>query len=200
MAAVFDIADMKQRVAATQSKLSESAQDKRERGAHFMTVLAAAEKTLAHNQQHIDRLEREQDRTLDDVTRLRRLLHDMENARRLRLWRCFHPKAVTARAEAIERLDAIIAGLSRDDDAEAGPAASTQLAAATAPQSPGKAPADRGFLGPLIVRALIALLGLVGSQLALALFTHRVNSSLPLHLVVRRKTPPRWGRPHGRGS
>ena len=48
MAAVFDIAEMKQRVAATGSKLSAAAQGDRERSSELLQHLEAVEKTLRH--------------------------------------------------------------------------------------------------------------------------------------------------------
>ena len=64
MAAVFDIAEMKQRVAATGSKLSAAAQGERERSSELLQHLEAVEKTLVQNQQQIRRLEERQGRAL----------------------------------------------------------------------------------------------------------------------------------------
>ncbi len=67
MGKVIDIADMKQRVAATEAKLSTAAQERRKRNARLLDLLDAVEGTLAHKHQQISRLEGERDRALEEV-------------------------------------------------------------------------------------------------------------------------------------
>ena len=107
---------MKQRVDATGSKLSAAAQDERERNAHLLQVLKAVENTLAHKQQHMRRLEQEQGRTLEEFQQLRKLLHDMQIGPRHLLWRILHRKSFAARADLIDRLDAIISMMNHDGE------------------------------------------------------------------------------------
>jgi hypothetical protein len=58
MGNVVDIADMKQRVAATEAKLGDASREGREHNARILGLLEAVEKTLEHNQQQIRRLKR----------------------------------------------------------------------------------------------------------------------------------------------
>jgi hypothetical protein len=67
----FDPAEIKQRVAASRSKLSAVAQDERERNAHLLRVLEGVEKTLVQNQRHISGLEENHDRAVEEFRRLR---------------------------------------------------------------------------------------------------------------------------------
>ncbi len=116
MAAVFDIAEMKQRVAATGSKLSAAAQGERERSSELLQHLEAVEKTLVQNQQQIRRLEERQGRALDDFQQLRDPLHDTLKGPPHLLWRCFSPKSFAARADLIVKLDAINSMMNHDDE------------------------------------------------------------------------------------
>jgi predicted nuclease with TOPRIM domain len=75
MAKVIDIADMKQRVATTEAKLSAAAQEGRKRNERLLDLLDAVEKNLAHKQRQISLLEEEQGRALEEVQQLRNLLH-----------------------------------------------------------------------------------------------------------------------------
>lgn len=77
MANVVDMADMKHRVAATEAMLSAAAQDGRERDARLLDFLERVEKNLVQKQEQIDRLEKEQSRSLEENRLLRTLLHDM---------------------------------------------------------------------------------------------------------------------------
>lgn len=187
MAAVFDIAEMKQRVAATESKLSAVAHAKQERSAHLLEVLEAVEATIAHNQQHIGRLEAEQARTLGEFQQLKSLLHDLQNGRPPLLWRCFYPKSHAARADLINRLDAIISGMGRDGATAAEANRAQDPNTALECERPGKAMAVLSLIGWLIAMALGGLLGLIGSLIAVTLFTYKVNSSMPFHLISRHR-------------
>lgn len=189
MAAVFEIAQMKmkQRVAATESKLSAVAQAKQERSAHLLEVLEAVETTIAHNQQHIRRLEEEQARTLGEFQQLKSLLHDLQNGRPPLLWRCFYRKSLAARADLINRLEAIIRSMSRDDATAAGANSAQEPNTALECERPGTAMAVLGHIGWLITMALGGLLSLIGSLIAMTLFTYKVNSSMPFHLISQHK-------------
>jgi hypothetical protein len=187
MAAVFDIAEMKQRVAATGSKLNAVAQAKQERGAHLLEVLEAVETTLAYNQQHICHLEEKQVHTLEEFRQLECLLHDLQNGRPPLLWRCFYPKSIAARADLISRLEAITSGMSCDG--EKGVEGDRVQDPDTAPvhERPGKGMAVLRLVGSLSAMALVGLFSLMGSLIAMTLFTYKVNSSMPFHLISRHK-------------
>ena len=75
MTKVINFADMKQRVAETEAKLSTSAQEGRKRNVQLLGLLDAVEKTVAHNQRQISLLEEAQGRALEEVQQLRNLLH-----------------------------------------------------------------------------------------------------------------------------
>ena len=182
--AAFDITDMKKRVDATGSKLSAAAQDERERNAHLLQVLEAVENTLAHNQQHMRRLEQEQGRTLEEFQQLRKLLHDMQIGPRHLLWRFLHRKSFAARADLIDRLDAIISMMNHDGEEGADEDSAKEPATALLRKRPSK---------------VLAFLGLIGSLIATALVAYKVNSSLPFHLIRRNKMTPREGCLYGRG-
>ena len=182
--AVFDITDMKQRVDATGSKLSAAAQDERERNAHLLQVLEAVENTLTHDHQHMRRLEQEQGRTLEEFQQLRKLLHDMQIGPRHLLWRRLHRKSFAARADLIDRLDAIISMMNPDGEEAADGDNAKEPAAALARKRPSM---------------VLAFFSFIGSLIAVALVAYKVNSSMPFHLVKRNKMTPREGRLYGRG-
>ncbi len=181
---VFDITDMKQRVDATGSKLSAAAQDERERNAHLLRVLEAVENTLAHNQQHMRRLEQEQGRALEEFQQLRKLLHDMQIGPQHLLWRILHRKSFAARADLIDRLDAIISMMNHDGEEGVDVDSAKEPAAELVRKRPSK---------------ILAFPSFVGSLIAVALVAYKVNSSMPFHLVGRNKMTPREGCLYGRG-
>ena len=184
--AVLDPAEIKQRVAASQTKLRAASQGERERNAHLAQVLAGVEKTLAENQQHISRLEEEQGRTLEEFRDLRDVLHDRQTGLWRRLRRCFAPKSYAARADLIARLDGLIFAMTEDGKAPDG----------GAPTERGTAPAGKRrswvlrllwFVPSLAVKALLAIFGALGSFIAEALVARKANSGMPLHLVERKR-------------
>jgi len=181
---VFDISDMKQRVDATGSKLNAAAQDERERNAHLLQVLEAVENTLTHNHQHMRRLEQEQGRTLEEFQQLRKLLHDMQIGPPHLLWRFLHRKSFAARADLIDRLDAIISTMNPNGEEAADEDSAKEPAAAIARERSGM---------------VVTFLSFIGSLIAMALVAHKVNSSMPFHLVKRNKMTPREGYLYGRG-
>ncbi len=184
MAAVFDIAEMKQRIAATGSKLSAAARDEREGSSQLLQHLEAVEKTLVHNQQQIRRLEEQQGWALEKFQQLRVPLHDTLTGPPHLLWRCFSPKSFTARADLIVKLDAINSMMNHDGEEGAEGDSAKEPATALVRKRPSK---------------VLAFLSLIGSLIAVPLVAYKVNSSLPFHLVRRNKTTTREGCLHGRG-
>lgn len=79
MANVVDMVEMKHRVAATEAMLSAAAQDEKERNARLLNFLERVEQNLMEKQEQIDRLEKEQNRVLEENRLLRTLLQDMLN-------------------------------------------------------------------------------------------------------------------------
>ena len=114
MAAVFDIAEIKHRTAATGSRLSSAAQNERERNAQLLEILEAVEKTLVHKQQPVQRLERHQDLTLKELQRLSDVLRNTQIGPPRLLWRLLYPKSFKDRADLIDRLDAVISIMNQD--------------------------------------------------------------------------------------
>ena len=119
MGKVIYIADMKQRVAAFEAKLSTAAQERRKRKARLLDLLDAVEENLAHKHQQISRLEGEHDRALEEVQQLRNLLHDMltmaenEHERGLRL-------AVGDLEQLIDRLGTVASKMNQDAEEGVG--------------------------------------------------------------------------------
>lgn len=116
MAAVFDIAEIKHRTAATGFRLSSAAQNERERNAQLLEVLEAVEKTLVHKQQPVQRLERHQDLALKELQWLSDVLHNTQIGPPRLLWRLLYPKSFEDRADLIDRLDAIISIMNQDGE------------------------------------------------------------------------------------
>ncbi len=156
MAAVFDIAEMKQRVAATGSKLSAAAQGERERSSELLQHLEAVEKTLVQNQQQIRRLEERQGRTLDEFEQLRDPLHDTLIGPPHLLWRCFSPKSFAARADLIVKLDAINAMRNPGGEEGADGECAKEAGTARVIKRSGKVLAFSGLIVSLIAVALVA--------------------------------------------
>jgi len=73
----INIADMKQRVAATEAILNTAAQEGQQRNARLLTFLETIEQNFVQNQQEISYLEEEQSRSLDEIQLLRNMLHDV---------------------------------------------------------------------------------------------------------------------------
>ncbi len=119
MGKVINIADMKQRAAATEAKLSTAAQERRKRKARLLDLLDAVEENLAHKHQQISRLEGKHDRALEEVQQLRNLLHVMltiaENARQrgLRI-------AVGDLEQLIDRLGSVASKMNQDAEEGVG--------------------------------------------------------------------------------
>jgi hypothetical protein len=183
MAAVFetvlDPAEIKQRVAASRSKLSAVAQDERERNAHLLRVLEGVEKTLVQNQRHISGLEENHDRAVEEFRRPPRLLR-----------RCFCPKSHAARAELIARLDDLISAMAEGGEEPDGDATNER---APAPTHKRRSLVLTVFTLALSLpaKALAAIFDSLGSLIAETLIARKANSGMPLHLV-RRKKARRW--------
>ena len=77
MTKAIDIAEMKQRVTATEAKLSATAQEGQNCNMRLLNLLDMVEKNLARKQQQISRLEEEHGRALEEILHLRNLLHIM---------------------------------------------------------------------------------------------------------------------------
>ncbi len=114
MAAVFDIAELKQRVASREWQLSPTKQNERGRNAQLLEILEAVERTLVQNQRHIRFLTKEQGLALQEFKRLRNLLPEIQIERPNLLWRIFHPRSLAARRELVERLEAITSAMNAE--------------------------------------------------------------------------------------
>lgn len=139
MVALYDIADLKQRVASRKWQLSAIEQEDRGRNAHLLEVLEAVERTLVQNQRYIHRLKKEQGLARQEFKRLRDLLPEMRIERPNPLRRIFRPSSVAARRELVERLESITSAMNAEsgarsdcDSAELGDPASIQQSAGTA--------------------------------------------------------------------
>jgi hypothetical protein len=187
---VFDPAEIKQRVAASRSKLSAVAQDERERNAHLLRVLEGVEKTLVQNQRHISGLEENHDRAVEEFRRLRDLLHDRQTRPPRLLRRCFCPKSHAARAELIARLDDLISAMAEGGEEPDGDATNER---APAPTHKRRSLVLTVFTLALSLpaKALAAIFDSLGSLIAETLIARKANSGMPLHLV-RRKKARRW--------
>ena len=150
MAAVCDIAELKQRVASCEWQLSPTKQNERGRNAQLLEVLEAVERTLVQNQRHIRFLTKEQGLALEEFKRLRDLLPEIQIDRPNLLWRIFHPRSLAARRELVERLEAITSAM----NAESGGRSECDSAKQADPAAPHKS-AGRVFLVVAIVSLMM---------------------------------------------
>jgi hypothetical protein len=107
MVAVYDIAELKQRVASREWQLSSIEMEERGCNAQLLEMLEAVERTLVQNQRHIHFLKKKTGLALEEFKRLRDLLPEMRIDRPNLLWRIFHPRSLAARHELVERLETI---------------------------------------------------------------------------------------------
>jgi hypothetical protein len=107
MSALFDAEELKRRVAASESQLRSSAEGDRERSTQLLELLEAVETSLVHNQERIYRLEEKQGRALEAFQRLRNPLQDSLVGPPRPLSRWVSPKSHEARAQLVDRLDAL---------------------------------------------------------------------------------------------
>lgn len=119
MSDVLDMADMQQRVAATEAILSAAAQQGQERNARLLTFLESIEKSLVQKQMQISHLEEEQSRAVEENQSLRSLLHDLLTQAESTLERGpgLAPEALE---RTIDRLDSITSGARQDGEKNAG--------------------------------------------------------------------------------
>ena len=194
MAAVFDSgldpAEIKHRVAESQSKLRAVAQDEHERNVRLLQVLEGVEKTLRHNQQQIHSLEKNRDRAVEEFRHLRALLQDKQTGSWRPLRRCFFRKSHAARDDLIARLDGLIFAMTEGDKAPGGEA-DKERGPAPPPRRRGLVPALFIFVLSLPAKALGAIFGPLGSLVAESLMARKAHSGMPLYLV-RRKRTGRW--------
>lgn len=113
MGSVNEIADMKERVAATGAILSAAALEGHERDARLVTFLETVEKSLVQKQQQIIHLEEEQSRALEEIERLKNLLNNVLTTAENTLEHGFGP-APDDLEQRIDRLDAITSEMTPD--------------------------------------------------------------------------------------
>lgn len=127
------MADMQQRVAATEAILSAAAQQGQERNARLLTFLESVEKSLVQKQMQISHLEEKQSRAVEENQSLRSLLHDLLTLAESTLERG-PGLAPDALERMIDRLDAITSRARQDSEKDAGGDDAIQPEARPAPK------------------------------------------------------------------
>lgn len=148
MADVIDMADIQQRVSATEAILSATAQQGQEHNARLFGFLESVERSLVEKQMQISRLEKQQSRAIEENQSLRNLLHDMLTLAETALER--GPGLAPDELERlVDRLDAITSMARQDAERDAG---------GDAVKEPDARPAGKGRVSKV--------LSLLGSSLA----------------------------------
>ena len=76
MSKVSDVAELRQRMKATEARLCAAAQEETNRNARLLDLLKVVEKELTHKHAQISRLEEENSHALEKVHQLTDLMHD----------------------------------------------------------------------------------------------------------------------------
>ncbi len=115
MGSVHDIADMKERVAATEAVLSAAAQEGHQRSARLVTFLENVENNLVQKQQQISDLEEEQSQSREEIERFRNMLDNVLTLAETSLERSPRP-APDNLEQLIDRLNEITSTMGPEDE------------------------------------------------------------------------------------